>query len=94
MAADLLLSRHARVRRQQRRIPELVMSWLSAYGAEKKQHGATLLHFDKSARRRLMAEVGPEIVSQCSKYLNAYLVVGTNGTVVTVGYLEKRIQHH
>lgn len=87
------MTRHAAARRVQRRIPELVIDWLERYGAEECQCGATVRFFDKAARKRLASEVGTESLRHMAKYLSTYLVEGTNGEVVTLGYRDKRIRH-
>ena len=85
---------HGRLRMQQRGIPPLIVQWLEAYGSEKFDHrGGCILHFDKRARRRLEREVGREPVRRMHEWMDAYIVVAMDGTVVTVGHRYERIWH-
>lgn len=86
------LSNHAQIRCQQRNIPPLILQWLLDYGAETQSHGATKRYFDKAARRRLAADVGPEVLDRLGDLLNSYLVEGER-VVVTAGVRSHRIKH-
>jgi len=84
---------HASSRMQQRGLPPLVLDWLQAYGRELHDHrGATILHFDKRARRRLERAVGREPVRRMKAWLSAYAVVSPDGHVITTGHRFKRIR--
>ena len=87
------LTRHAQVRCQQRGIPPLIRQWLQDYGSEVQTHGATKRFFDRDARRRLAAAVGPQVVDRLGSLLNVYLVEDT-GTVVTAAVRTQRIKRH
>jgi hypothetical protein len=89
------LTDHAKVRAQQRGIPPLIVDWLKRFGAASNDgHGAQVRYFDKRSRKLLEQRVGREVVSRLSELLDAYLVVGDDGTVVTVGHRYKRIHRH
>lgn len=92
MNESLAFTRHAAARRQQRAIPPLIVQWLLEFGAEEKSHGALVRYFDRSSTRRLAREVGAQVVDRLSCYLQAYLVEGTDGQVITVGYRHERIR--
>jgi len=85
------LSRHAQARCQQRSIPPLIRHWLLEYGSEAKAHGATKRFFDKAARKRLAADVGPEVLDRMGDLLNMYLVEGDH-VIVTAGIRTHRIK--
>ena len=85
------LSRHAHVRCQQRSIPPLILNWLLDYGAEQRSHGASKRFFDRSARRRLAAEYGAEVVERLGPLLNLYLIEG-DSKVVTAGVRTRRVK--
>ena len=88
------LTRHGRTRMQQRRVPPLIVEWLSDYGACRHDcRGAELRYFDKRARKSLAREVGAAVLAQLSSYLDTYLVTDDTGTVITVGYRTRRIRH-
>ncbi|HMW42695.1 hypothetical protein [Plasticicumulans sp.] len=86
------MSRHARVRQQQRGIPPLIVEWLLAYGShEHDGHGATIRYFDRAARTRLGRAVGTEVVERLGDLCNSYAVVAHDGTVITTGHRYRRI---
>ena len=88
------LTNHAAARVQQRALPPLVLDWLHAYGHEHHAgRGATVLCFDKPARRRLERAVGREPVRRMKQWLNTYAIVSGDGQVVTAGHRFKRIRH-
>jgi len=89
------LTKHSSERMQQRAIPPLIVDWLMAYGAtEYDHHGAEIHYFDKKARRQLERDFGGLIVRRLDDLLDTYLVVGTDGGVITVGHREQRINRH
>jgi len=86
------LTEHARVRMQQRAIPRAAVEALLAYGkGAHDHHGATILYFDKAARRRLRRERLDRVLEH---QLDAFAVVALNGEVVTVGHRSRRIRQH
>ena len=55
-----MLTKHARIRSQQRVIPPLMVDLLLQWGTtEKVAGGATKVFFDKASRRRVQAYAGP-----------------------------------
>ena len=88
----LELTQHAELRMQQRGITRPALESLLDYGSVRYDHrGATIVYFDKTARRRLLRDSGPTTYRVMEKQLNAYAVVATDGAVVTVGRRDKRI---
>ena len=86
------LTQHAQARMQQRGITLTTLNSLLDYGAQLHDHrGATIVYFDKKAKRRLLRDSGREVYRVMEKQLNAYAVVGNDGAVVTVGHRDKRI---
>ena len=86
------LTQHAQARMQQRGITLTTLNSLLDYGAQSHDHrGATIVYFDKKAKRRLLRDSGCEVYRVMEKQLNAYAVVGIDGAVVTVGHRDKRI---
>ena len=90
--AALPLSRHARVRMQQRGISRRALDRLLDWGSETHDgQGGTVIHFDKPARKRAgLALPGcrrPEL--DCLRRL--YAVLSSEGDVVTVGHRYRRI---
>ena len=86
------LTQHAQARMQQRGITVTTLNSLLDYGAQSHDHrGATIIYFDKKAKRRLLRDSGRDVYRVMEKQLNAYAVVGNDGAVVTVGHRDKRI---
>lgn len=86
------LTRHARIRMQQRGIGADALESLLAYGRAVHDHrGAEILYFDHAARRRLACERGEEAVRRLGSRLRAFAVLGSDGKVRTVGYRTRRI---
>lgn len=92
---DLALSRHAEIRSHQRSVPPLIIEWLMDHGARQVDHqGAEIYYFDKGSRKHLVREHGHEVVERLASLLEAYAVVGEDGTVITVGRRYHRINRH
>lgn len=88
------MTRHASSRAQQRGLPPLIVHWLESYGARQRDRkGAEIVYFDKSARRSLEREVGTTVVERLRPLLDAYMVMGEDGRVVTLGWRVKRVRH-
>lgn len=89
------MTMHANVRAQQRRIPPLIMEWLTSYGASRHDHrGAEILYFDKHSRKALAKAVGEEVVSRLAELLDTYAVIADDGAMITVGHRYKRLVGH
>jgi hypothetical protein len=87
------VTRHAAARMQQRAVSAEVLDCLLAFGHEAHtHHGGGIVHFNKAARRRLLTSEGREAFKRLERYLNAYAVVGADGSVVTVGRRYRRIR--
>ena len=89
------MTRHATARAQQRGLPPLIVDWLETYGARARDRGgAEIVYFDKASRRNLEREVGSQVVERLRSLLDAYLVQGDDGTVITLGWRFKRVPRH
>lgn len=78
---------------QQRAVPPLVLQWLAQFGARQRaRDAADLVFFDKAARRRLTQAFGEVVVQRLGPLLDAYLVQGDDGDVVTVGWRLERVR--
>lgn len=88
-------TRHAIERMRQRGISEEVLDCLLAWGTEIHDHrGATVLYFDKAAKRRLERSTGVWQYKRIESKLSAYAVVNEDGAVITVGHRVKRINRN
>lgn len=91
---DAAMSKHAVTRTHQRAIPPLIVDWLIAYGASRKDKtGAEILYFDHTARRVIGKNVGQQIIDRLGGLMDTYAVVSPEGTVITVGHRFKRLPH-
>lgn len=86
------LTKHARTRMQQRGISKSVLGLLYTYGrdVERGRHEA-LIYFDKQARELVKKAVSRQEYASLDKKLNAYLVEGSDGAVLTVGHRYKPV---
>lgn len=86
------LTKHARVRMQQRAISPLLVDLLQDFGSRQRAGGgSSLVFFDKRARRELRTYAG-SMFSQINESLDVYAVLGSDGQVITTGYRTERIQ--
>ena len=93
MESGCNLSRHARVRMQQRGIPPSVISLLVAFGATAYDgRGSRIRYFDKRARNRVRTAIGEAQMRQFDNLLNSYAVVADGDVVVTVGHRLRPVQ--
>lgn len=82
-----ILSKHAAVRMQQRRIPTIVVDLLLDYGAATQVGGgATSYRFTASTFDEAMSALGGRAADYC-KYRNAYVVESRDGVVITAAWL-------
>lgn len=81
------MTRHAKVRSQQRAIPPLILEWLLEYGHRAQAQGCERVTFDREARRELEGRYGKRAVSMLSKYMSVAAIVAEDETVVTAYWL-------
>lgn len=88
------VSQHAQSRSKQRGIPPMLMDLLEQFGAEERaRDGAVVLFFDKAARNRAKAYVGP-LYPAIEQHMDVYAIVGSDGAVITVGHRYEHIRRH
>ena len=88
------LTTHAKVRMQQRGIPESALDLLLDFGREEHDHrGCTIVLIDKRARRRIKRVFGHVAYRVMEPHLDAYAVLGSDGEVRTVGHRCRRMNH-
>ena len=89
------LTTHARIRMQQRGIPEAALDVLLGFGREAHDHrGCRIVLFDKRSRRDMARELGRDTFRKVERWLNAYAVVGPDDAVLTVGHRQRRLVAH
>ena len=92
---QLELTKHAQTRMQQRGIPQDIIEQLLGYGRmTHDHHGGQIVWFDRASRRRLQREFGMSSYRVTEKHLDAYVVLDSEGRVLTVGHRFKRIRQH
>lgn len=87
------LTRHARVRMQQRGIQKEVVDWLAAYGAVDYQRGSEVFYFNRRARTALARDIGARRMRRYEKQLDSYMVCA-EGQIATVGHRYQRLRRH
>ncbi len=84
-----MYSQHAMERCQQRGIQQDVVDALLAYGRRRYRKGAEVYFMTKSSRLRARQELGQDAFAKITDRLNSYLVVSSDGNVITA---TKRLQ--
>jgi len=88
---DALLTTHAQVRMQQRGISAAALEALLDFGrVAHVDRGRDIVFFDKKARARL-ARAKAKVAREAARLCRTYAILGSDGTVVTVGHRYRRI---
>lgn len=87
------VSAHARARMQQRGIRSDALEALLAFGSERHLHskGRELVFFDRKAKKRL-ARTDPAAAREAERFIRTYAILGSDGTVITVGHRTRRVR--
>ena len=89
-----LLTHHAAARMQQRGIRAQALEALLDFGCERHIHfrGREIVYFDKKARARLARSRGvAPAKAGAERFSRTYAILGSDGTVITVGHRFRRI---
>ncbi len=86
------LTAHAAIRCTQRSIAPHGIDLFLDYGARARVRGADSYFFDKAARRRLREDLGADGVRGVERWLDAYVVVGDDGRVITAAWRTRRLR--
>lgn len=85
-------TKHAKVRGQQRGIPELVVDLLLRFGRRHHDHaGAEIILFDRTSKKKLEAYAGG-LIGKLNEHMDCYAVIA-DGKVITVGIRQRRFCH-
>jgi len=85
------LTSHARARMQQRGIRAEALEALLDFGRTAHvDRGREIVFFDKAARARL-ARHNPLVAKEAERLRQTYAILGSDGTVITVGHRFRRI---
>ena len=89
------MTHHAQSRLQQRGIPPAIVENLLDFGHETHDHrGSRIVYFDHRARAQLRLQIGADSYKRVERHLDAYAVVGGDGSVITVGHRTQRINRN
>jgi hypothetical protein len=86
------LTAHARARMQQRGIRPDALAALLDFGSARHLHskGRELVFFDRKARARL-SKANPAAAREAARLRRTYAILGSDGTVITVGHRYRRV---
>lgn len=88
------LTNHAKKRMQQRSVPQIVLDWLVEFGnSVHVGNGARKYFFDKQSRKQFKKYAG-SIYGALEQYLDAYVVVAPDSSIVTVGIRYEPIRQY
>ena len=93
MEVVMRLSKHAKVRMQQRGIPRCIVDWLAAYGQVDHQRGSELFYFNHRSREEIRRDMGRNVLIGMEKCMDAYMVCA-DGRIATVGHRYRRVVRH
>lgn len=85
------MTKHARLRCQQRGIPPLIVDWLLHFGESVHAQGAEVYRFSKRSKKSVRKYAGRQFAATVDKHMNSYLVF-KDGYVITVGHRHKPLQ--
>jgi hypothetical protein len=89
---NAIVSKHAKVRMQQRGITPASVDYLLDFGSEHHDHhGAVIMMLDRRAARRI-ARSGAATRAHLASMRGLYAVIGADGKVSTVGHRTRRIR--
>jgi hypothetical protein len=85
-------TKHAEIRAQQRGIRRDVLDYLIAYGRREYDHArCEVVYLDNKAIAQLREEVGVQAANLVTAQRDVYLVIDSNGLVVTTGHRFRRV---
>ena len=87
-----MFTQHAQARMQQRAIPLSAADVLMDYGEHRRHAGAEVYFLTKRSRSQVLKTVGKQAFLKLEKALDAYLVVGDDGTVITAAHRLQRLK--
>lgn len=89
------VSHHAYVRMQQRGIDAIAIDYLLSFGEERLANkGASIVYFDKGTKKKLFAQLDKDQRVKLEHQVNAYLILGADGNIVTVGHRTRRFSRN
>jgi hypothetical protein len=90
----LPLTTHAAARANQRGIRHSVIDMLLTFGSSTPaQDGCECIYMDRAARRAAAKELGRVAYAKIERALDAYLILGGDGWIVTCAHRQARVRH-
>lgn len=90
---SIILTTHARVRMQQRGIPQDQVDFLFEFGTERyDRSGKSWIFYDHRAKKSMQRQLPKEVLKHVK--FNTYGIVEDGGVFVTVGHRIKRFNRH
>lgn len=90
----IILTTHARIRMQQRGIPQDQLNWLYEFGSERyDQSGRSWLFYDHKAKKIMRKFLSRDILKRI-RFDTYGVFAEDSGALVTVGHRTKRFNRH
>jgi hypothetical protein len=87
------ISQHGQARTRQRAIPSLVATLLLDYGSRIRCGGAEIVFVSRVARKEIRRALGGERNMRIVEpWLNSYLIVADDGTIITAARRTRRLR--
>lgn len=87
-----MLTQHAAARCQQRGISAEAVDLLLTFGRRRFRHGAEICFMDRSGRQKAKKALGRQQFARMAAKLNTYVVVSTEGSVITAAPRLRRLK--
>ena len=87
-----MFTHHAQARMQQRAIPDAAIEALLAFGTPHRRGHADVYCLDRRGRARAAEAMGWAGYRRIEKALDAYVVMGDDGCVITAAHRCRRMQ--
>ncbi|MCW3476276.1 hypothetical protein [Limobrevibacterium gyesilva] len=90
---DLNRTRHGEQQHQRRATLGLFEMLILDHGTRVRSHGADIVFLDKAAKKRIRKEVGGDRGMRVfDRWLNSYLVVADDGSIITTARRTRRVK--
>lgn len=89
----MVTTKHASIRLRQRGIPPVILEWLLEYGIPQYDHcRGMVFSFDARSRKSLRSMLNTKAFARHSRHLNCFVVMGTDGEIITVGHRTRKFR--
>ena len=87
-----MITHHAQTRMHSRSIPTEAVDALLAFGEMRRRRGADVYYLDRRARSRMQMSLERKAFKRLEKCLDAYVVVGDGGDIITAAHRQHRLR--